>query len=459
MSSNPSGTQAPPPSKDKRYLLHIEANGVIRGKDETKWSSRCGKYIRAHIPIGYDDWRNVDKVYTDALWNSLMTEFEFNIDPILARPLLEAKFPQFLRTMKYHLRATIKNKEGIYLPKPLALAQCPDDIDKIWWEKFIENEYTPKKIEQRKKNAENKAQCKISHALGRKSYKRVYEELEEEHPAEGVTRSEAWKRAHKSKATGSVLPCALEKYNELEAAEKRQKEAASASGHDGVSSLEDLETDPIAEVFGVDKKSRCRTVSSTSSVKQVKIRQAAKAIASKNTNPEVLQRLDVVEVMLRELLTRGDATHQPQNPTFASGTPETEGASNSVHISKTTGNLNPILNTVGRVPSNNNNSHVVHGNKNNGHVVHDNNDGPAHGGKQNVILLGREREDVAKGFIASHTTCHGRKVQDDEKIVYVSEVIKPEATVYDGPQDGISFLCEIADGGFLVWGAKRLRYL
>ncbi|KAJ6833541.1 UDP-glucose 4-epimerase GEPI48-like [Iris pallida] len=37
------------------------------------------------------------------------------------------------------------------------------------------------------------------------------------------------------------------------------------------------------------------------------------------------------------------------------------------------------------------------------------------------------REDVAKGFLASHTICHGREVQDDEKIVYVSEVIKPEA--------------------------------
>lgn len=35
---------------------------------------------------------------------------------------------------------------------------------------------------------------------------------EEEHRAEGVTRSKAWKRAHKNKATGNVLPCTLEKY-------------------------------------------------------------------------------------------------------------------------------------------------------------------------------------------------------------------------------------------------------
>ncbi|KAJ6829091.1 protein transport protein Sec61 subunit alpha-like [Iris pallida] len=35
---------------------------------------------------------------------------------------------------------------------------------------------------------------------------------EEEHPGQGVRRLEAWKRAHKNKATGNVLPCALEKY-------------------------------------------------------------------------------------------------------------------------------------------------------------------------------------------------------------------------------------------------------
>ncbi|KAJ6811530.1 uncharacterized protein M6B38_153125 [Iris pallida] len=285
--------------------------------------------------------------------------------------------------------------------------------------------------------------------LGRKSYNRVYEELEEEHPGQGVRRSEAWKRAHKNKATGNVLPCALEKYNEIEAAEKRQKLAVNTSG-DGVPSIEDFENDPIAEVFGADKRSRCRAVSSTSSTKQVKIGQAAKAIANKNSNPEVIQRLNSLEGMVREVLTYVYTSHKSQNPTFGSGTPEAEGASDNMHIPITPRNLNPVLNNTVSPGENGNNG---------GHVVHDKNGGPTSGGKTNVVLRGRGREDVAKGFLASHTICHGREVQDDEKIVYVSEVIKPEASVYDGPQNGISLLCELVDGGYIIWGGGRIRYL
>ncbi|KAJ6835423.1 uncharacterized protein M6B38_332250 [Iris pallida] len=301
-----------------------------------------------------------------------------------------------------------------------------------------------KKIEQCKKKAENMALSKITHTLGRKSYNR-----EEEYHGEDGRWSEALKRAQKNKVTGKVLPCALEKYNELEAPEKRQKLAASAIGH-GVTNIEDSETNPIVETFGADKKSRHCAVSPTSSTKQGKIRQATKAIASQNTNPVLIQRLDNLEVMVREVLTYVYTTQQSQNPISGSGIADTESSSNSLYIATTSKKLNSILNSAvsPAVKSNNKGNLVVHGN----------NGGPSEG-KQNVVLLGREREDVAKGFIASLTTCHGREMQDGETIVYVSEVIKPGAPVYDGPQNGISFLYEIADGGYLIWGVPRIRYL
>lgn len=52
---------------------------------------------------------------------------------------------------------------------------------------------------------------------------------------------------------------------------------------DGATSLHDIERDPVAEVFGADKKKNyCRAVSSSFTVKQVKTIQASKAIAEKN---------------------------------------------------------------------------------------------------------------------------------------------------------------------------------
>ena len=56
----------------------------------------------------------------------------------------------------------------------------------------------------------------------------------------------------------------------VEAAEERQKENSSVNGSNGSRSFEDFENDPIAEVFGKEKrKNYYREISSTSTMKQV----------------------------------------------------------------------------------------------------------------------------------------------------------------------------------------------
>lgn len=97
-----------------------------------------------------------------------------NIPPTVARTILEPSFPQFFRTEKHNIRVEfIRNATS----KRDCLANCPDEIDKVWWEAFVENEWEEKKIEQCKKNAENKAKNTITHALGRRSYSQVYEAM------------------------------------------------------------------------------------------------------------------------------------------------------------------------------------------------------------------------------------------------------------------------------------------
>ena len=66
----------PPHTSDKKYLISVDLEGV-KGKDEAKWSSRCGALIRCHIPIGYDKWRNVDDYYKNILWQELLVCHEF----------------------------------------------------------------------------------------------------------------------------------------------------------------------------------------------------------------------------------------------------------------------------------------------------------------------------------------------------------------------------------------------
>jgi len=60
-----------PPPSNKKYSIIVEMDGA-KGKDSSKWASRCGVLIRKHIPICYDDWRKVDVFYKNNLWKAPM---------------------------------------------------------------------------------------------------------------------------------------------------------------------------------------------------------------------------------------------------------------------------------------------------------------------------------------------------------------------------------------------------
>ncbi|KAF9590842.1 hypothetical protein IFM89_038714 [Coptis chinensis] len=70
----------------------------------------------------------------------------------------------------------------------------------------------------------------------------------------------------------------------------------------------------------------------------------------------------------------------------------------------------------------------------------------------NVKILGRKGEHVANGYVKIDSKkCHFRDIVGDEKVVYVTNVLVGDAPVYDGPQDDIAYLRDIATGGFLIW--------
>ena len=62
--------------------------------------------------------------------------------------------------------------------------------------------------------------------------------------------------------------------------------------------------------------------------------------------------------------------------------------------------------------------------------------------------------NLANGYIVIDATtrlCHGRRVCNGEKRVYVERVLDPEARLWDAPQDGHDTLASYVDGGFLIW--------
>ncbi|KAF9626724.1 hypothetical protein IFM89_038898 [Coptis chinensis] len=179
-----------------------------------------------------------------------------------------------------------------------------------------------------------------------------------------------------------------------------EEEMAEESSERGGDADYDITRDPLARVFGKDKGRRTRGYSSCMSNKQV-------------------QKFAIAEGILENMRHNGSTNGQPCMHT-------TEVDSTSVRRTQQVPNLNP----PSRLSSN-----------------------------PNVKILGRKGEHVANGYVKSdNKKCHFRDIVGDEKVVYVTNVLVGDAPVYDGPQDDIAYLRDIATGGFLIWAGGRLQY-
>ncbi|KAM7524959.1 hypothetical protein LguiA_014861 [Lonicera macranthoides] len=215
------------------------SDGQLRpGEFASNFSTRTGDIIRTIVPVHYKDWRQVPQNFRNDVWKNLMAEFELDIPPEVARPLLEKAWPQKFRTDKVALRAHLKS--GVEGP--------PDGMDPIIWEKFVENERDPKKKKQNLQNSENRKQLTYSHTLGRCTYGLKVHQKEKADPTQTYNnRTDKWLMGHEDK-NGCVLESAKLFYDKVkEAKEKRKSGEVSGSI---------TENDELSEVFGKDPRGR-----------------------------------------------------------------------------------------------------------------------------------------------------------------------------------------------------------
>lgn len=55
--------------------------------------------------------------------------------------------------------------------------------------------------------------------------------------------------------------------------------------------------------------------------------------------------------------------------------------------------------------------------------------------------------------------CHFKNVGDDEKKVYIEEVIDPDAHLWDPLQGGYDTLAGFIQGGYLIWIERMILYV
>ncbi|MCL7042496.1 hypothetical protein MKW94_010448 [Papaver nudicaule] len=228
-------------STTEKILVELGIAGIPIGKNASPFVTQAGELIRNHIPINHKDWRVVPQKYKDDVWNTLMGEYEFNVDHV--RSVIETKFPQMFRRYKFDLRKYVirgeprkkapKKRSGVEveeseeqgeengegdLPEPeitpeqweAAKLKVPDGMHRVIWLEFIENERTTETIKKNKKNSESRKAQKIRHTLGRQSYSnKAYKLGDSDVKVVPEETTDKWLLGHQRK-DGSVHPSALE---------------------------------------------------------------------------------------------------------------------------------------------------------------------------------------------------------------------------------------------------------
>ncbi|KAI3915580.1 hypothetical protein MKW92_001950 [Papaver armeniacum] len=342
-------------------------------------------------------------------------EYEFNAPSQYVRPYLEKSFPAKYRRYKYDLRKQyIKdatNQEEV-------VAKCPNGFKLDVWKAFVANEFEEVAKEKRAKNVENIKKSTIRHTLGRRSYVNKCYVLEKE---EGIVldgRPDVWMKGHE-KSDGTVHPSAVEKYEQVKAANEKRKRLNEGGSGKQMS----FDSDAVAEVFGPDgSRAHLRAYSSCVSKK----RAVQACLASCIMESEVSKCDAPIAAMVANLSSRVE------------------------------GLVKIVAEILSRPPTAQETTPTIDA------EVRDNVNWSYRGtGNQNVNLLDREGKIVATGYTVvgkEGEMCNGRRVQPGEKKVMIETVVDEFAPVPDPPQGDYHYtLAGFVEGGWVIWFESRLQ--
>ncbi|KAJ6824276.1 uncharacterized protein M6B38_102835 [Iris pallida] len=426
-SSVSSGSGGP---KEKKKII-VQVDGSIMGKYTKDWSTDTGGHIKSYIPISYTDFSKVPNNFKDDVWNALMGDYELDVPPEVARPLLEPSWSQKFRTYKHTLRQHYLRKN---------ITEVPKGVDPDIWRKFLENENGQKKKEECERNTKNRSKLEFSHCLGRCTYAQKKYMMQEENSEISLSRVDTWLQAHKQK-DGKLLESVKETYENVLAAKERNKNKRT---------FEDFDNDELVEVFGKDKKGRVRAMGSNISRKKLTHLGVAKSKLEqhKKSSQELASfkdemislvdsRMDNFEGLMQAILSK-ITTKSPAVVNSLVSDPGSSSVPRSLHLSQ---NIDTIFATGG--------------------ISHSSCPAPPTRNPQ-VILCDKFGKKLAKGYVVTDATsnmCHFKKVGYGEKKVYVKEVIDPDAPLFDPPQRGNHTFAGLVDGGFLIWLDCWLEYV
>jgi bifunctional DNA-binding transcriptional regulator/antitoxin component of YhaV-PrlF toxin-antitoxin module len=143
------------------------------GPNKSKLKTRCLALAKVIVGVVPSDWREVSDAKKKDIWEILQQEFGI---PSYHKENVLTQLADQWKTWKKNIRKRYFGSTGQEILALKDKVPVKEQITVAAWNKFIEHEATPQKLEQRKRNKLNREKKTDVHLLGAKSYSDVYSE-------------------------------------------------------------------------------------------------------------------------------------------------------------------------------------------------------------------------------------------------------------------------------------------
>ncbi|KAF6143264.1 hypothetical protein GIB67_039047 [Kingdonia uniflora] len=236
--NNPASSPTTSDDSKPKKMVFFNDSGQPIGEGSAPFVTYLGSLARIHCPIIYEKWRDVPNDIKEMIWKLVTGEYNVCIsykDKILR------KLNIYWRGFKCELRA---KHYDMYDTDEERKSHCPRGVIQEDWDTFVDNQSTPTAQARRGRGKSARKAMKNPHTSGRLGAARTAEKLKKGDPIATITRTELFLATHCRKDGSCLNPEISEQVEQVKAIVAKDPSSIHL----------DLDHDPVAQVFGREKK-------------------------------------------------------------------------------------------------------------------------------------------------------------------------------------------------------------
>ncbi|KAF9613579.1 hypothetical protein IFM89_009249 [Coptis chinensis] len=222
----------------QKKMVYFNHNGQPIGEGSTSFVNDLGSMMRKYCPISYDRWSDMPDQTKDLLWKTITDKY---IVPVAYKGKVLQRIHNYWRSFKSVIRC---KHYDLFDTDDERKANCPKGVRQDVWEIFVDKQSTPVAQARRKAGKFARQAMKTPHTSGRTGAARTAEALKKGNPFATVTRTDLYVAMHTRKDGSCPTPELTSKVKQIKDITERDPSSINL----------DVDHDPVAQVYGPEKK-------------------------------------------------------------------------------------------------------------------------------------------------------------------------------------------------------------